>query len=380
MSSDIRVLYVAPYYDNTGWSHAAIAYIQALDAAGVGVACRPVKLNDSPGEVPSRVLELQSRKFDRYDAVVQNLLPHQIDYHGGFRRNIALYYAETSHFRGTCWADRLNCMDEAWVCCDHNREASERSGVAVPIRVVPIPCDTSRYERHSRPLPVRARFPDHFLFYTVGEFIRRKNFRALLAAFHLEFDVAEPVLLVIKTTPQGAGAHAAWKTEKELSLAIDQVKAGLKLYGKIEHYKREIVVAEHYTDDEILRLHSSCDCGVFTSFGESWSLPAFDSMAMGKTPIVPDYGGFRQYMNRDCGWMVPVHEEPVFGTQQDTFPDLHTAREEWGSVEIGALRTAMREAYQDRELRRVKGIAGNDRAYDFDLPTVGKLMKGVIGG
>src|SRR5206468_1122190 len=156
----------------------------------------------------------------------------------------------------------------------------------------------------------------------------------------------EPVALLIKTTPKGG--ESPWDAERGVRQFCESIKQSLKLYDRTEHYKQEIVLSDRYSDHEVLRIHASCDCGVFTSYGEAWCLPAFDSMAMGKTPIVPEYGGFLDYIiygKEECGWRVSGREESVYGTQHDTFPDLHTAREQWFSVDVEELRLCMREVY-----------------------------------
>jgi glycosyltransferase involved in cell wall biosynthesis len=372
----MRVLYISNYRDQTGWAQAGLSYIQALDVAGVDVTCRPIKLNEIHGEIPARVAELEAKPHDTYDAVIQHVLPHQMEYERKLGRNVALFFAETSHFRMTDWPEKLNCMDETWVCCEHNAVAARDSGVVIPIKIIPIPCDVSRYARSYEPLSIVKKLAGNFIFYTIGESVRRKNLVALLKAFHLEFDVNEPVNLLIKTTPKGLKDEQ--QTYSETVTFCNHIKEGLKIYEKLEHYKKEIVIAGRYSDDEIMRLHASCDCGVFPSYGEAWSVPAFDAMGLGKTPIVTDSSGFRQYLNDDCGWMVPAHREPVYATQLDTFQNLHTSFEEWDSIEVPQLRAAMREAYENADLRKEKATAGIARAYDFSFAKIGAMMKEVL--
>jgi glycosyltransferase involved in cell wall biosynthesis len=373
MTKPIRVLYISNYHDGTGWGHAALNYIQALDAAGIDVTCRPIKLNDVKGEVPPRILELEAKSHGAYDAVIQHVLPHQMEYEGRLKRNIGLFFAETSNFCMTDWPEKLNCMSEGWVCCEHNVNAARDSGVTIPLSVIPIPCDVSRYGRTYEPLSITKKLAGNFIFYTIGESVRRKNLVALLKAFHLEFDVNESVSLLIKTTPKGDKDEQ--QTYADTVDFCKHIKEGLKIYEKVEHYKKEIVIAGRYSEEEILRLHASCDCGVFPSYGEAWSVPAFDAMGLGKTPIVTDSSGFRQYLNNECGWMVPAHREAVYATQLDTFQNLHTSFEEWDSIEVAQLRKAMREAYTDAELRKAKALAGTARAFDFSFAKIGQLMK-----
>lgn len=368
----MNVLFVSNYRDGTGWGHAALEYIMAMDAAGINVACRPIRLGQHQAPIPDRVAELEVADHRPYDAVVQNVLPHMLDYHGGYPQNIALYHTETSSLGRTRWADRINLMDAAWVPCRQGETASLSSGVEIPLAVVPIPCDARKYGRSYEPLLVRKELVDQFIFYSVGEFNRRKNLWALLTAFHLEFEVNEPVSLLIKVAPKGA--EDEWQTQQGVAFYCDSIKQGLKLFDDPGHYKKEIILAGRYSDQEMMRLHASCDCGVFPSHGEAWCIPAFDAMAMGKTPIVTGWGGFLEYMSNEVGWLVPASMEPAYGTQLDTFPDLHTSMEDWADIDIAGLRGAMRDAYERDDVRRFKALGGIDRAYDFTYDKVGKTI------
>lgn len=372
---EMKVLFIGAYRDGTGYGHMALDSIRALVAAGAHVTARPVKLNGaSHVELPREVQDAEAKKHDGpYDAVVTNLLPHFFDYNGRIPVNVGYYCTETSRFDGSQWAEKINCMDVAWVCNRDSAEASRRSGVTIPIVEMPIACDVSKYSRHYKPLSIRQRLGDSFIFYFIGEFIKRKNISALLQAFHLEFDVNEPVNLVIKTSIGTDGEHEVAVRE------IDKVKEAMKLYPNVDQYKREIILIGHYTDEEIMRLHASCDCFVCPSFGEAWCLPAFDAMAMNKTPIVTDAGGFRAYMNPECGWLVKSSPAPVFAMHSNGLGDLYTGRENWDSVDIGCLRAAMRAAYEASPHERAEmGKAGRTRAQDFSYGNVGTMMMEAI--
>ena len=64
---------------------------------------------------------------------------------------------------------------------------------------------------------------------------------------------------------------------------------------------------------------------VAPSFSEAWCIPAFDAMAMGKTPIVNAAGGMKDFVTKDNGWLVGNSEEPAFG-MKDTFHELYSGR------------------------------------------------------
>lgn len=380
----MNVLFLGVYLDETGWAKAAIDYILALDAAGVYVVPRPIKLNGARPILPDRLKELEGRSHDRvYDAVVQNILPPYFDYCGRIPRNIGLYCTETNRIDGYGWVPHINCMDDAWTYCDDSRQVSIDSGVTIPVHTVPTPADVAKYSRSYSPLSIRDKLRDSFIFYFIGEFQKRKNISALLRAFHTEFDVNEPVNLVIKTNVPGS-TGTPYQDREQVIFEINRVKEALKLYPSIEGYKQEVVLTGHYTDEEIMRLHASCDCFVCPSFGEAWNRPAFDSMALGKTPIVTGAGGFLQYLevapDGSClqGWLVKSHKEPVFSMQNISLPNMFTGRETWNAVDILDLMACMRAAYEDGPVRQGKSIGGRKRAHDFSYQKMGELMKEIL--
>lgn len=290
----MKVLYIGCYKDGTGWASSAQQNILALDSVDVEVVPRALKLNDTQGQVPKRILELEKKSTDGCDVVIQNVLPHHMVYDGHFKKNIACYLTETSNFSGTSWPERLNLMDEGWVSCGQMINAARESHVKIPLHVLPVPCDVSRYQQKYEPFPeLLPKFKDKFVFYTIGEVTKRKNLIALLRAFHTEFQPDEDVELLIKGNIPGSSAA---QTMQHIEGICEKTKTNLKLYPNTDQYKREMIVSQYWTDEQVMRLHSMCHCFVMPSYGEAWCLPAFDAMAMGKTPICTDVGAMSEFL------------------------------------------------------------------------------------
>ena len=109
----MKVLYIGCYRDGTGWANAAQGYILSLDAAGIDVVPRFIKLNENHNKVPKRIAELEKKSSKNCDFVIQHVLPHQLKFNGNFEKNICLYVAETDHCKNNIWPERINLMDEA---------------------------------------------------------------------------------------------------------------------------------------------------------------------------------------------------------------------------------------------------------------------------
>ena len=369
----MKVLFIGCYRDGTGWGQAAIDYILAMDAAEIDVVCRPIKLNDSVTPIPERVIELERKPLKGANICIQNVLPHLMDYNGHFDKNIGLYFTETDSFAGSTWPQRINSLDEAWVCCEQMAETSLNSGVNVPIKVVPCATNVEKFQVPRQPLPI----PDiegTFCFYFIGDMIRRKNLVSLLKAFHLEFGINEPASLFIKTTKEGLSAEDTLEHVKEM---CRQVKENLKIYPALEHYKYELIATDHLTEEEIYAIHSTCNCLVMPSYGEAWGIPAFDAMGFGSTPICSSVGGPLAYIENG-GQLVDVNPEPVFG-MIETFNDIYTGHENWWAIDINDLRKAMRRIFElwknDPAAYSEMQRAGQEDVKKYSYENVGNIIK-----
>jgi len=357
----MKVLYISNYKDGTGWGNAAADYILAMDTAGIDVVCRSIRFNEERGEVHPRILELERKSTRHSDVCIQHLLPHMLDYNGRFKKNIALYETETSNFKSSRWTEYINTMDEAWVVNRQMEQASMSSGVDIPIRIIPHTFDTPKYDKQYEPLdiPHMDNLENRFVFYFIGEAIRRKNLFALLKAFHLEFDFDEPVDLIIK-------AHKSGMSEQECGNYVTDlcttVKENLKLYPNKDAYKSEFITTGFIDDEKLMRFHKTVNCFVMPSYGEAWCLPAFDAMAMGNTPICTNTGGMADFLEDGGGILVDGTLEPAFGMTEG-FEDLYTGREDCISINVRMLQKAMRKIYH---------LASNSDSEYLDLQKRGR--------
>lgn len=371
--SNQKVLYIG-VLDRTGWGTAAQNYILALDGVGVDVVCRPAILGTPISYLSPRIKELVEKDFGGQppDIVIQHILPNMMEYDGRVY-NIGLFATETDNYNASYWGESLNCMDQLWIPNQSMLFSMAHSGVRDSLisssSLIPHASDVKRFEKQYAPNSYIQRLKDEgkFVFYTVGEFNRRKNWVALLRAFHAEFSPEEPVELVLKVNGNGV-------TQDIIRERCKDIHVRMKMYSHIETYKQEHIFTGNISEDELCSIHTTSDCFVQPSYGEAWSYPAFDAMAFGKTPIVTGATGYLDYLSNREGWLCNYHEEPCFG-YAETFPEQCSSRDTWAAVDILHLQQCMRQAYEEKSLRKVKSVAGIARAYDFSYEVVGNRMK-----
>jgi glycosyltransferase involved in cell wall biosynthesis len=161
---------------------------------------------------------------------------------------------------------------------------------------------------------------------------------------------------------------------------LAEEKAKLRMYPRLDDYIRDIVIAEDITDEQIYALHQYCDCFVCPSHGEAWSIPSFDAMAFGKTPICSAFGGPMEFVdmnNSNTGELLAGVFAPC-QCSDAAFPDMFTGRESWYIPCEDDLKSAMRQYYNRRDDNNKAKIDGLTKAKEFSYETIGNLMKGIL--
>ena len=160
------------------------------------------------------------------------------------------------------WVRQSNLMDEIWVPSEFNKQTFRRSGVKVPIFVIPLGIDPDYFS----PKIIDAKPEGVFSFLSVFEWGERKAPEILIKAFSDEFDSSENAVLICKAN------------NFDLSVNIEAEIASMGLRpggGRIVVAKNRIL--KRY---ELGVLYRSADCFVLPTRGEGWGMP--DSRSNGR--------------------------------------------------------------------------------------------------
>lgn len=374
-----KVLMIAHFREQSGWGQASRDYLNAMDSVGIDVVPRTVKLGLPSPQMSDRFLELEKKSVEGCTVCIQHVLPHLLDYNDNYK-NIALFATETDSFKYSKWPSKINTMDEAWVINQDMIQTCYNSGINIPIKVV----------NHARPLEIYDNtYPklnieplkDTFVFYFIGDLIRRKNLTALVRAFHTEFSRNEPVSLVIKTSKFGASSQECTQIVTDM---INKIKVNLKLYKNIYDYKSEVIITDHLSEEQIYQLHNTCDCMVVPSYGEAWCLPAHDALGFGKPVIGTNTTGLKDLIIDNSllplsrnGLLVESMQDDVFG-MTDTFDDIFTAREKWDIINVHRLRIAMRNMYEGKTFYKILSQNAKKSVERFSYEKIGNRIKELL--
>jgi glycosyltransferase involved in cell wall biosynthesis len=356
------ILYIGNFHDGTGYSRACCETAIGLEEAGARVVCRPITFNGGRQPCPEKIYELEDRATPaRFDAVIQHTLPPIMKMDRRLGLNIANFYYEASRFNSAGWDLRLNMMDVVVTTPGISTVACSNSRVKKPVVSLPLPSDPHRYlKKYPVPDCIKGYVNEKkFIFYTISENVRRKNLGGLIKSYYSEFLPTENVVLVIKTNGD----------PQRVQTMMREIGQGMKL----SYLPEIVVVTERLSEDQLMGLHAHGTCFVQASCGEAWSYPAFDAMAMGKTPVVPDTGTYRSYMSDDTGYLVPTYDEPCSGGQDESV-ELYRGDEYWEVPFTNELSQMMRRAYREDDLRQAKAALGLDVAYQFTPLKVGETF------
>lgn len=373
----MKVLYLGHYREGTGWAKAATDAILAMDRVGIEVVPRHINLTGIEYEVPSSIEKLEKNTVAGAEYCIQHLLPHHLVGTDRFKKNIARFEGETLNINMQPWVVQLEQMDEVWVPNSQSWSSliEDRVFVKEGIKVIPHPSDMVKFFGPSSQSIDIPNINDTFKFYYIGDLNERKNLLSVIKCFHSEFESHENVSLIIKVKKFG---QAAADTVNQVNSICSAVKQRLRMYGKENYYRPEVVIGDDLPEDGIKSLHQYGDCFVCPSHGEAWSIPSFEAMAYGKTPICSNFGGpvdFIDAEDKNTGTLVDG-QLAICDCPDAAFPEILTGRELWFNPSEVGIKNAMRYYYENRN--SIDRKAGLRKAKEFSYESVGEKIKELL--
>lgn len=191
--------------------------------------------------------------------------------------------------------------DECWTPTKWNAETFRKSGLKMPIHVMPLGVDPDIYApggaakippalRLSGPNAGREEVPSGFLFIYVCQPTFRKGIEVLLEAFHEAFQNDTEAGLIIATT-----AHSVSDFYPERSVS-----------------SRIWLLSGSYEENELAAIYRACKVYACTSRGEGWNLPACESAACGIPVIVPRTSVHPEIVPEGYGFFFDADSSKVF--------------------------------------------------------------------
>ena len=369
----MKILYIAHFEEGSGWSQAAIDYVLALDSIGIDIVCRNIKLTPQQNFIPERIKELLSKPLSNIDYCIQHVLPHHLVSTKKFKKNIAAFVSETDTIKNTSWYQHLYEMDEVWLPNQSNCDALINDGIK-NVKNIPYAFNIDKYKNVNNKINLYTA-TNKFKFYYIGDFNDRKNIAGIIRAFHSEFHSGENVSMIFKIKQFGLSPEQLSQSFTQFS---NNIKSNLRIHNSLNMFPTEIVITANMDNDAINNLHNTCDCFINISHGEGWSIPAFEAMAFGKTPICSDEGGPKEYIdkqNKNTGILI----DGIYSTcthSNPAFKEIFTGRDNWFIPSEVEARKAMRYYYENKN--NIDRNIGLKQAEKFSYQNVANKIKDTL--
>jgi len=348
MEKELR--WLGPILDMSGYASAARGYIRACMAAGIKLQAkdrsRSINLqNKGMGEDVLAMYEAVKDTVVAADCpAVQHQVPDAFFRDNRTKKSIGYTIFEMTRIPKV-WVEPCNRMAEIWTGSEYSREAFVKSGVQVPVHVLPHALDLEAYS------PVGPRWDIEnrrsFAFLSVFDFTARKDWKSLLRAYWTAFSKDDDVCLILKCY----FGDFSDESRKDIIRRIAKYRKSVKLEGRAP-----LLMYNHDIESKDMpSLYRAADCYVGIS-REGFGLSYAEAMACGLPCIGPEVGGTRQYMDKENSFLIKYEkDEPIDREVVGMFPIFEGLN--WSKHSWEHLSQLMREAVEDEERR--KKVAAN---------------------
>ena len=345
----IKVRWNGPCMDSSGYAAATRTWLSALiDHTELDLTIRVASFEQI--KTPHVNFEQKTKHFiERSLQPNINIVHLTPENYPTFRQtncyNIACTVWETEQLPKE-WTALCNSMDEVWVPSEWNKEIFINSGITKPVYVIP---HIIKEQSLDNVIPLNVGTDDTtFIFYSIFQWIARKNPIALLQAYLTEFESHENVCLVLKTYRM----NSSQEEQSLIKQDIMSIKKGLNL----ESYPQMRFFGGLFSEKQMLSLHKRGDCFVLPHKGEGFGIPIAEAMLFGKPVIATNYSANVEFMNTENSYLINSRRTPVAGM----IFGKYTGKMIWGDPDILHLRTLMRCVYNHRNEAIEKGIKAKE--------------------
>lgn len=342
----MKVLYISPYMDFSGYAQASRDYIQALSRQDdMDVVVRPLKYDSGSFYYGDEIARCECKGLNNIDVVIQHTTPNEMSICEGVK-NVG-YFAWETTIVPSQWIEQLNKLDLVLVPCQENVDAYKRAGGTARIEKLVHTFDLDKYDKEIEPFNL-PQAEDKFKLYCIAQLSKKKGVESMVRAYYRAFEGRDDVVFIMKLYQDARNPNAQQDREQ-----VQQYLAYIKQMAKHNHYPPVLLIHQNMTDEEIGRLHKSGNIYVAGSRSEGFCIPAFDALGYGNPVIATNWGGMTEFVDSSNGWLVGYTLTPCFAMKNPT-PNMYSGNEDWAEPNILDMASKMREAYEQHKLDKCK--------------------------
>ena len=356
----LNLKYTSPSCDASGYGASSRADINALYVAGANITTETIQQTQfrSTYDIQEKVVKyLEGRNID-YKIKILHITPDLYQrYMEPGKYHIGRLVWETDKLPES-WIAPINKIDEIWTTTEPHAEIMRKSGVIVPIYTFPEPMEV----REEKIIPFKTKDKKDFIFYSIFQWIDRKNPRGLLRAYWKAFENRDDVTLIIKT-------YRVTYDPSEFKIIENDIETWRKELNLKGKYPKVWLVEKLMTSSEVKKLHALGDCFVNPSSGEGWCRPMAEAMLQGKPVISGDNGGVTDL----SPYYLKVSTKASQVTAQ-TFIPWYQGNMSWKNLDETELGLAMKSVIDHPSYIERTKHAQDFVLQNFNLQTVGAKM------
>lgn len=359
------IKYSGPWSEGSGYAQANRNIIWSLHESGVPVTTELQVFAHHPtdyGEQHQLCRSLQD-KYDDYLIKVLHITPNIYPkYKEVGKYHVGHLFWETTGMNPD-WAWYLDEVKEIWTGCEYNKKCFESIGFDRPIHVMPQPVMFHNEPKHVDIVGVRE---GDFVFYSIFQWIERKDPRTLLQAYWQAFEGNNDVVLLLKTYGLSFGGRQEKKIYEDI--------AAFKKQQPQSHYPRVLVIDSLLSHDQMQSLHTRGDCFVSAHRGEGWGEPQGEAIAFRNPVISTDLGGIHEWIDSSGMYKIPYKMIDVFNMG---WAEQYTGGgQQWAQADKDKLIEAMLDVYENKDKTKKVAESGYKQAKNKLSPkVVGEMMK-----
>lgn len=368
-----KVHFSGTVWDVSGYGEFARFFVHALHKLGADVSVEPIEIETQTLDFGHKgvLCKQLSGKGNGAKVNVINMVPNLFRrYKRPGCKNVGFTMWEASR-TPDIWAKLCNDMDAIFVPCSYNKKVFEDSGVTVPIYVV-----HPGVEEEKIPGDYEKPKSDTYKFYSIFQWLERKNPHGLIKAYLSEFSSRDKVSLVLKTYFRAKGADNRALLLKE----INNIRALMNI--KEEDAAKIELVTDLLSDEGMRDLHKNNNCFVLPHKGEGWGLPHFEAMLYGNPVIATNYSSVTDFMKPEHAYCLDYSLSPCTN-QGALMHSWYSGKMWWAEADLRQMATIMRSLYENpkqgedlgaKARKHVLENFGSDQSAKIFMEAVDKVL------
>lgn len=380
-TSEHQIVWRGIVHDTQGYSRASREYLLALDRLGLDIKIEPLNF----GTPSARLLPSQAKRIreliekplakNKKRILIYHSQPYGVnpieERAKGYDKVIIKTVWETTNVPFS-WFPNINQADAVMVPSSMNVKALQKSGVTVPILLVPHGADVDTFNKSIPPLNIKGT-EDTFNFLSIFQWQHRKSPDILFKAFWEEFTSDDNVSLVVKTYWGNSGLK---EDQRQVMQSIINYKNELG-YGN--NTASIYASGSLFNDVDMRSIYTMADMFVLPSRGEGVGLPFMEAMSSGIPCIATGWGGQTDFINKTNGLLVDYDLLPTQSNASNgiapSFNQLFTNDMKWAEPKIESLKSAMRYAYNHQDEMKSLGDKARNTMESMTWDDIGVILK-----